>query len=193
MGRKGRDPEELKTLITNAAESIIVDHGMGACTARAITVRAGCALGSLGYLFGGLDGVILAVNSRTLQDMGASVFAQAQEIAIDVSRDRLKALALAYFHYARDNLNRWEALFALRLRPNEELPPSFLALRDGLIERIVTLFPADIDIPENERPILARTMYEAVHGIVVLGLDRRLGGGPEDVEARIKLLVGRLA
>ncbi|QDH16681.1 TetR/AcrR family transcriptional regulator [Swingsia samuiensis] len=194
MGRKGRDPNELKLLITDAAESIITEQGLKACTARAITSRAKCALGSLSYLFNGLEAVILAVNARTLQEMGAYMFKQAESIHHKTTQNRLEALALAYFRYARDHLNRWDALFALRLEAHEELPPDYLSLRDNLITRITTLFSSDLKttLPPDEAAILARTMYEAVHGIVILGLDRRLGGSHDDVEYRIKTLIQRI-
>ncbi|MCX2564439.1 TetR/AcrR family transcriptional regulator [Acetobacter thailandicus] len=193
MGRKGRNPETLRALITDSAETIIVEQGLSGCTARAITTKAGCALGSLSYLFGGIEHVILAVNTRTLAVMGNLMFEQALKVTTERSADRLEALALAYFHYARNNLNRWHALFALRLSSHEELPEEYLTLRNGLIERITTFFAHDVETRGHSPQILARTMYEAVHGVVILGLDQRLGGSPEDVEERIRLLVKKLS
>ncbi|MCH4091622.1 WHG domain-containing protein [Acetobacter sp.] len=191
MARKGKDPEALRNAITDAAEQIIVEEGFRACSARAVTGKAGCALGSLGYLFGGLDNVILQVNARTLVDMGNFMFAEAEKSSGNHTR-KLEALALGYFRYARDHLNRWDALFALRWGAQEELPSDYLALRDSLVERIGTLFAADMPVSAQERSVFARTMYEAVHGIVVLGLDRRLGGSHEDVETRLRLLIRKM-
>ncbi|BCI68358.1 TetR/AcrR family transcriptional regulator [Acetobacter aceti] len=192
MARKGKDPEALRSAITDAAEQIIIEDGFRACSARAVTGKAGCALGSLGYLFGGLDNVILEVNARTLLEMGSFMFAEAENMSGSPSQ-KLEALARGYFRYARDHLNRWEALFALRWSAQEELPSDYLALRDSLLDRIATLFAGDMPVTVEERSVLARTMYEAVHGIVVLGLDRRLGGSHEDVEQRIRLLVKKMS
>ncbi|MCE0744338.1 WHG domain-containing protein [Acetobacter sicerae] len=192
MARKGKDPEALRSAITDAAEQIIIEEGFRSCSARAVTGKAGCALGSLGYLFGGLDNVILEVNARTLLEMGNFMFAEAENMS-GSTQQKLEALALGYFRYARNHLNRWEALFALRWGAQEELPADYLALRDSLLDRIANLFAEDMPASEQERSVLARTMYEAVHGVVVLGLDRRLGGSHEDVEARIRLLVKRMS
>lgn len=192
MGRKGRDPDELRALLADAAEALIVEQGMGGCTARAVTGRAGCALGALGYLFGGLENVILVVNERTLQDMRRYMFGQVEICPQADARERLTILALAYFSYARDHQNRWNALFLFRFASQGELPDAYLALWNGLIARIGALYSAELNIPEDQWSVLARTMYEAVHGIVVLGLDRKPGGSGKDVEARIRLLVARL-
>lgn len=187
MGRKGKDPEELRKKIVDVAQSIIVTEGIRKCTVRAITQKAGCALGALGYLFTGLEDVVLAVNTRTLVEMGDYMFAQSQAEQKEKVLDRLTSLALAYFTYARDYFNQWEALFALR--PSQRgLPSEYLEIRSNLILKITTLFSKDMT-NQKQNIMLARTMYESVHGIVVLGLDQRLGGTNQDVENRICLLV----
>ncbi|CAI3941017.1 AcrR family [Commensalibacter communis] len=190
MGRKGKDPDELRKKIIDIAYTIIVTEGLRKCTVRAVTKRAGCALGSLGYLFTGLDDVILAVNTRTLTEMGQYMFEKAQAEKEEQVVDRLTALALAYFTYAKDYFNQWEALFVLRFSQSE-LPSEYLQVRSQLILKITTLFSKDMT-DQKKNIMLARTMYEAVHGIVVLGLDHRLGGTSQDVENRIRLLVSTM-
>ncbi|MDI2091229.1 TetR/AcrR family transcriptional regulator [Commensalibacter oyaizuii] len=190
MGRKGKDPEELRKKIIDVAQHIIMTEGIRKCTVRAVTKKAGCALGSLGYLFTGLEDVILAVNTRTLIEMGAYMFDQAKAVQNDSPVERLTALAVAYFTYARDYFNQWEALFALRFSQSK-LPQDYLEIRTHLIFKITTLFTNN-EQDQEQKLVLARTMYEAVHGIVVLGLDRRLGGEYADVEARIRLLVSMM-
>ncbi|CAI3941736.1 MULTISPECIES: TetR/AcrR family transcriptional regulator [Commensalibacter] len=187
MGRKGRDPEELRQKIIDVAQNIIATEGLRKCTVRAITKKAGCALGALGYLFTGLDDVVLAVNTRTLREMGEYMFEQAQAEQREEVVDRLTALAVAYLTYAREYFNQWEALFAFRFSQGD-LPTEYLEVRGNLLLKITTLFSKDMQDKEKNI-MLARTMYEAVHGIVVLGLDSRLGGTNQDVENRIRLLV----
>lgn len=190
MGRKGKDPDELRKKIIDVAQHIIATEGLRKCTVRAITKKAGCALGALGYLFTGLEDVVLAVNTRTLKEMGDYMFEQAQAEQTEDVVERLTALALAYLIYAREYFNRWEALFAFRFSQGD-LPSEYLELRGNLLLKITTLFSKDMQDKE-QNIMLARTMYEAVHGIVVLGLDSRLGGTNIDVENRIRLLVSSI-
>lgn len=190
MGRKGKDPEELRKKIIDVAQDIIATEGLRKCTVRAITKKAGCALGALGYLFTGLEDVILAVNTRTLMEMGEYMFEKAQTGQEENVIQRLTSLALAYFIYAQKSFNQWEALFAFRFSKGD-LPEDYLEIRSNLILKITSLFSKDMQ--DQEKSImLARTLYEAVHGIVVLGLDSRLGGTSQDVENRIRLLVSMM-
>lgn len=190
MGRKGKDPEELRKKIIDVAQHIIATEGLRKCTVRAITKQAGCALGALGYLFTGLEDVILAVNTRTLMEMGEYMFEKAQTEQDENVVSRLTSLALAYFTYAQEYFNQWEALFAFRFFKGD-LPEDYLEVRSNLILKITTLFSKDMQ-DQEKNIMLARTMYEAVHGIVVLGIDARLGGTNQDVVNRIRLLVSTM-
>lgn len=184
-----RNPDLLKNTIIDAAEAIIIEDGLDKCTARAITQRAGCALGALSYLFGGLEFVIIEVNLRTLHLMNDAVFHAAE----NHPSSPLDAMAVAYFDYAQAHLNRWKTLFSLRLGTQKKLPDAFITLRQALIARIATFIPHSATSSQNASLMMARALYESVHGVVVLSIDHDLGGTTEDTYQRLRLITHKMA
>ena len=65
--------EDLKERLTTAAEALIIEHGLGGLKARDVTQRAGCALGAIYNAVADLDELVMRVNSRTLQRLGAAL------------------------------------------------------------------------------------------------------------------------
>jgi hypothetical protein len=88
-------------------------------------------------------------------------------------------MAGAYLDFAAGNTPRWRALFEHRLPAGKSLPDWYLAEQAKLfryLERpLETLIPA---LPPAERAILARSLFSAVHGLVTLGLEEKLGTVP---------------
>ncbi len=100
--------EILKKKILDAAEKRIESQGLAALRARDITKDARCALGSLYNAFEDLDLLILAVNSRTLARLHASL--QNAPASQEAPKAKLLALALAYLNFGTENRNLWAAL-----------------------------------------------------------------------------------
>jgi AcrR family transcriptional regulator len=92
---------------------------------------------------------------------------------------RLVRLALAYLDYASTSTLRWRALFDHRLPQGRPLPDWYQQdqqrLFDYVEEQLRDLQP---DSSRERRGLLARSLFSAVHGIVVLGLEERLQAIP---------------
>jgi len=91
----------------------------------------------------------------------------------------LTHLALAYTDYAAANRRRWRALFDHRLAEDKEVPTWYQANLARLFvyveEPLRSLAP---DMEAKGRMQLARSLFSAVHGIVLIGLEEKLQSIP---------------
>ena len=175
------------------AERRIADQGLAALRARDLAAEAGCAVGAIYNVFGDLTELVLAVNARTFARLGAAA-AAASEVASAQPEEQLVAMALAYHAFAAANHTSWRALFDL-VRPTEQAAPDwYLSDMDRLFSLIegpvLILFPT---LTQVERSALTRTLFSAVHGVVLLSLDGASAGIPrERAGPMIDLLVRSL-
>lgn len=168
--------EELTQRILDVAERQIADNGLAAVSTRSIAREAGCSGGSIYTRFTDFDELVLTVNARALERFG-QVLDRLQEDGPDLSiEERLCAMALAYLDFALGQRNSWSALFEHRMTDGRPLPDwhrdDHLRLF-AYIERPLRTF--DPGLTERQAQELARTLYSAVHGIVSLGIEDRLG------------------
>jgi AcrR family transcriptional regulator len=167
---KGRR-DQMRERVLEAAEAVISTKGLAGLKARDIAARAACALGAIYTVFEDLDEMILGVNQRTLARLEAAL---AAPNGTDGEAELLR-LARAYLGYARDEEPRWRALFEHRLPPEKPLPDWYARDRDrlfGLAEApLASLLPNE---EPDARKLRARTLFSAVHGVVLLGLEEKL-------------------
>ncbi len=167
---KGRR-DQMRERVLEAAEAVISTKGLAGLKARDIAARAGCALGAIYTVFEDLDELILGVNQRTLARLEAAL---AAPNGADGEAE-LQRLARAYLGYARDQEPRWRALFEHRLPPEKPLPDWYARDRDRLFA--LAEAPLASLLPNEEpaaRKLRARTLFSAVHGVVLLGLEEKL-------------------
>ncbi len=167
---KGRR-DQMRERVLEAAEAVISTKGLAGLKARDIAARAGCALGAIYTVFEDLDELILGVNQRTLARLEAALAAPE---GADGEAE-LQRLARAYLGYARDQEPRWRALFEHRLPPEKPLPDWYARDRDRLFA--LAEAPLASLLPNEEpaaRKLRARTLFSAVHGVVLLGLEEKL-------------------
>lgn len=181
--------EALREALIDATETSIARSGLAGTSLRAVVSGVGCGLGTVGHLFGSMDQLVLLANARTLRALGDHVSRAIQRAEAAALPDRLAAAASAYLRYARDNRNRWSALFEHRMSAGEEVPAWYVDMRDGFLRSLDTA----IATPSGRSTEIGRTIFEAVHGVVALGLDRKLGGEEAGVSQRLTLLVRLLA
>ena len=163
--------QDLRAELLAAAERLIETRGLAHLRARDLANQAGCSLGAIYNVFTDLDELILAVNANTLKAIDREM------TAID-SGDPLQqliALANAYLTYAVRNRLRWEALFSHRMPAEAVGPQWFQGIQNAAFSRIEgPLARLRPDLPDAARYLLGRSIFAAVHGMVVLGLDRRV-------------------
>ncbi|WP_420414490.1 TetR/AcrR family transcriptional regulator [Roseibium sp.] len=184
---------ELRDRIITAAEAELVEKGLSGLKARDITTRAGCALGALYNAVDDLDTLVLELNSRTLADLGKALSAAIPDNA--PTDTVLQALAAAYIEFAVEHQRRWMALFEHRLPEGKEKPDKYrlgqTVLIDALIPSLTELWP---ELSEEEIALRARTTFAAVHGVVLLSLQKQFVGVPlKNLRSEVSALVRILA
>ena len=156
------------------ATRILQTEGLAALQARRVAAEAGCAVGTLYNVFGGLDHLIIEANTNTLTALGdvleiADERGRTREVA-----DRLSALAMAYLGFAADNQKAWRALFEHQMGPGGQVPEAYVERQTALFQRVETIV-ADFFPDAAARRSAARALFSAVHGIVTISLDQKLG------------------
>lgn len=175
--------QNLKDTLITLAERAIEQHGLAGIKARELAAEAGCSVGAIYNIFADLDDLILTVNDRTLSlirtelegSMGTSL-AEPRERGAEAAVAYLVRLALGYLHFATAHAQRWRALFDHRLAAGRDLPDWYVEQRQNtfsLIEAPLRLLRPDLE-PEQCK-LLARSMFSAVHGMVSLGLEEKIG------------------
>jgi AcrR family transcriptional regulator len=192
--------QNLKTALIAAADQAVAAHGIAGLKARSLAAEAGCAVGAIYNIVDDLDDLALAVHARTLAALEKALTTAAsaepnralagQELAMK----QLIHLAVAYLDFAAANMMRWRALFEHRLPEGKPMPGWYLAEQIqlfGYVERpLRNLQPS---LPPEQLAMLARSLFSAVHGIITLGLEEKLGAVPlKTLRAQTKLLVSAI-
>jgi len=175
----------LRDALISAAERTIETHGLSGVKARALAFQVGCAVGAIYNVVTDLDDLIIAVNSRTLAALERDLAAvervsEAAEKAAPA--DRLVWLATAYLTFATAHRVRWRALFEHRLPAGKSLPEQFVEDQRRLFryveEPLAELQP---HLSDERRALVARSLFSAVHGVVMLGLEEKLQTVPSEI------------
>lgn len=188
---------ELRQRLLEAAEKKVAADGLDALRARDLATTVGCSVGQIYNIYPDLDALILAVNGRTLEELGewvASSKTQANPASAEDAYAELIAQANAYLRFALENQNRWQAVFQHRRAMTDPQPDWYLELKDQLFSHITA--PLQIllpDMPERERSQLGRSVFSAVHGIVSLGIEELLGQqSPEQLAEQLEIVTGAM-
>ena len=182
MTKAAERRQRLRDALISAAERTLETDGLGGLKARALANEVGCAVGAIYNVVTDLDDLIVAVNSRTLtaleRDLGAS-----EQISDAAKRadavDRLVRLGTAYLAFAAAHRLRWRALFEHRLPEGKSIPEQYIEDQRRLFryveEPLGELRP---DLSGERRALVARSLFSAVHGMVMLGLEEKLQAVP---------------
>ncbi|MGC1496626.1 MAG: TetR/AcrR family transcriptional regulator [Sulfitobacter sp.] len=171
----------LREALIDAAEAQIKAGGLSTLKARTLAGQAGCSVGAIYNIFDDLDALVMAVNARTFRQLGAFVSAQVEGVATQSPNAQLITMSHAYLHFAVDHTYLWRALFDLEMSVDGTVPDWYLLeLRAvfGLIAQpLAQLFP---DMQRHDLDLMVRALFSSVHGIVLLGLERRISAVPQD-------------
>ncbi len=190
--------KQLKNALISAAERTIENHGLGGLKARALAYRVGCAVGAIYNVVTDLDDLVFEVNCRTLaalkrQLAGAEQVSGAAEAS--TAADRLVRLGTAYLAFAAAHTLRWRALFEHRPPLGKPLPDRYLEEQRQLF-RLVEEPVGELQphLSSERRALVARSLFSAVHGMVMLGLEEKLQTLPlESLREQVALIVSTIA
>lgn len=174
MGRRSdHSREALHELALDAAEKLASSGGLSAITARAVASEIGYTAGTLYNVFGNLDGLILALNFRTLgrleQDLRETDLPTGQ-----VRRDLLALLDI-YADHVSNAPRLWALLIDHSLPEGQSAPDWYQARIAALLGRVEAilrpLFEPD-DGPQSasqSAPQSARVLWLSVHHLLAAG------------------------
>jgi AcrR family transcriptional regulator len=172
--------DDLRLRLIDHAEQVIATQGLSALKARDLAKLAGCSLGAIYNVFTDLNELVMAVNGRTFQRLGVAVSTSiaGRDLA---PRECLITMSHAYLHFAAQNTKAWRALFDLEMSVETQVPDWYLAELAALFALIsaplTQIFP---DWPASRIDLMTRALFSSVHGIVLLGLEKRISGVPVD-------------
>jgi AcrR family transcriptional regulator len=181
---------KLRESLIEAAERSIGAAGLAGLKTRELAREIGCANGAVYNLVADMDELILLVGSRTLARLDAALTA-AESNGPASPRETLVRIAVAYCDFASENLELWRALFEHRMMQGKPIPEWAISEQMDLFRHIyrplAALFPAR---STAELSVTARSLFSAVHGMVLLGLEQKLIAVPTDaLRAEIATIV----
>ena len=183
----------LREAILEAMEQRIAASGLSGFGMRDIAEAVGCSPGMIYKVGVDHDELVLMVNARTLDAIG-TVLSRAATAA-DTPGSALRNVALAYLDYAQRNTPRWDALFLHRMGADAPLPEWYADKRDAMFRNLAAVVaPAVGGTSNRQMEAFSRTLFSAVHGVVTLGLQEKIGRvSLEVLRDQVQLLVDLIA
>ncbi len=164
--RSDHSRDQLFELMVAAAQEIITEEGIEGLTARRLAAAVGYSPGSIYNVFRNLDGLIVAVNSRTLDRL---VEAFSAIPMTGTPEPDLAALLDCYLAFEEQNPKLWSALFDYDLREGEDWPDWYLAKIGQLFAMAERVFvPIYGPQPTRQSRIAIQTFWAGLHGITSL-------------------------
>ncbi|MEP4198584.1 MAG: TetR/AcrR family transcriptional regulator [Aliishimia sp.] len=177
----------LRETLIDVAELKISATGLHSLKARELAKEAGCALGAIYTHFNDMQALIMAVNGRTFRRLGTAITGALQSQRPEDPNERLVVMSNAYLAFAAENTSLWRALFDLEMSSEGQVPAWYLQELGAVFALIAE--PLSLIYPDKSRAELdltVRALFSAVHGIVLLGLEKRISAVPlTQIEAMI--------
>ena len=179
--------EEIKTMVLEAAETLVIEVGAKALTMRNVALEIGYTPGSIYMVFENMSDLIMHINARTLDAM-IEQFEQVQNESPEMC---IGALAKRYLDYARNNFNRWNLLFEHRPLEDAKLPDWYMDRIDQAFVRFESEFARLVpERSEEQTKQAARALWGGIHGICMLALTGKFKeAGADEAGASVMLLV----
>jgi AcrR family transcriptional regulator len=185
MGRRSDHTRgELKQLFVEEGRRQLAEVGLARFSARDVAKRVGYSIGTVYNVFGSYDGLILAINGRTLDLWTAYLKAQLAE----AGEDRIACLVHAYFAFASANPRTWIAIYEHHMADGGPAPDWYQGVVGELMGVVAAEIAAILPGVELARTAaLARSLVATVHGHCVFALYNtfRLLGETQPEEAAL--------
>ena len=195
VGKVEKKREDLRRKLIDIGETRITDGGISQIRARELAHDAGCAVGAIYNVFGDLNDLVMAVNGRTFKRLGTHVMDSVDANPSAQPVQVLITMAHAYLDFAMTNTNAWRTLFDLEMSTDQDVPDWYMSELEQLLGLIAK--PLMQNFPEMSREdvmLMTRGLFSSIHGIVLLGLEKRISAVPtEQLERMISLILSNLA
>jgi AcrR family transcriptional regulator len=186
MGRRSDHTRgELTDLMVREGHRQLAEVGLSRFSAREVAKRVGYSIGTLYNVFGSFDGLMLAINARTLGDWARHLRAR----LADGGPDRVAVLVHSYFEFATDNPRTWIAVYGESLVDGGPAPQWYQEIAADLMSIVVDVVAGALPPARTPcAPRLARSLVATVHGHCVFALYRTFDmlGETAPVEAALQ-------
>jgi AcrR family transcriptional regulator len=162
MGRRSdHTRSELRALFVDEGRRQLARTGLAGFSARDVAKRVGYSIGTLYNVFGSYDGLVLAINARTLALWGDHL---RQRLAAP-GGDRIATLVDGYFDFAAREPRAWIALYEHHMADGAPAPEWYQAVVADLIGMVAAEIAAALPSAEPSGVLsLARSLLATVHG-----------------------------
>ena len=163
MGRRSdHSREELRELFVVAGHQLLADVGFARFSGREVAKRVGYSVGTIYNVFGSLDGLILAINTRTFDHWADHLRAR----LAGERDDCIRALVEGYFSFAEANPHLWMAIYDHRLPEGMGLGPDDFVRRRALVDIVQDEITAALGSRAKDVDLatLTRSLVATVHG-----------------------------
>lgn len=183
--------DKLKTTIVLVARELLANEGLQGLQARRIAQSANCSVGTIYNLYGSLDMVVVAANAETLAELHDKL-AEAAHGQANLT-ERLNAMAQTYLRFAVDRTLEWRAIFEHRFANKTTVPEWYRENQSELFALVEQALASDVNA-EDQRQEAARALFSAVHGVIALALDEKLGDFDQPrTERQVSFIVNAVA
>lgn len=180
-----------KSSIVRIARDILATEGLQGLQARKIAHAADCSVGTIYNLFGSLDMVVIFANAETLAALHDDLI-RAKSSA-PVFDQQLDALAQAYLAFAMRRTPEWRALFEHQFTTKTTVPEWYRQAQTDVFATVEELLRHTI-VADQSRSEAARALFSAVHGVVSIALDQKLGAFDKSAaERQVHFIVKSIA
>ncbi|HEX3918273.1 MAG TPA: TetR/AcrR family transcriptional regulator [Caulobacteraceae bacterium] len=185
MGRRSdHTRSELEALFVEEGRRQLAEVGLARFSARDVAKRVGYSIGTVSNVFGSYDGLVLAINARTIALWAAHL----RDCLAAAGDDRIAALVRGYFDFAVAQPRAWIALYEHHMADDGPAPDWYQAQVAKLMGIVATEIAAALPAASAETVVsLARSLVATVHGHCVFHLYRTfdLLGETAPVEAAL--------
>lgn len=186
MGRRSdHSREELKALMIEEGHRQMAETGLARFSAREVAKRIGYSVGTVYNVFDTYDGLIAAINARTLTLWAARLRGGLEGVEGEA---RIAALVRAYFDFAAENRNTWAAIYEHHMADGGPSPPWYQAVAAELMAIVTSEIAAALPAGAQAKALpLARSLLATVHGHCMFAVNRTFAflGETSPVEAAI--------
>lgn len=175
--------EEIRSMVLDAAQTIIIDEGYSALTVRKIAKKMGYSVGSVYMVFANMADLAMHIKANTVDDLTK----QLQQVP-EYDTDRYIAeLAKTYLQFACKNFNLWSMIFMR----DSETPDWYQQKINYIFSQVEAQFVNLVSsCSAAQSKQAAQALWSGVHGICTLSLTDELDADDiNDVEKSIVLLV----
>jgi AcrR family transcriptional regulator len=179
-GKREEKRAALREKLLTSALSRIQEGGLASLRARDLATDAGCALGAIYNIFADLDELVFYAKAEVFRSMDTQLGeVMAGADALPPKAQMLK-LSHAYHHFASKNPHTWSALFASDAVEPENVPEWYTQDLHRLMSHISKpLAQLQPDLTAVELNLRTRTIFSAIHGVILLSSQKRASGVAE--------------